>query len=192
MISFVVIITITNFCVSYLLSDYIEGDLMDATGRDASSIKIIAEQRYPNGELARMIEARDGRLNDLADEVFVKTGIRPNIFLGNERVAAAPSALGTGRMLGARVESRAVDEAIFQNGEKYVGKVVKAGHVGIASYEPIYSGDKVVGMIGTGKYLDKMYEAQTKLFNLFTVASSVFLTLMVGIMIYAGSGKKKA
>lgn len=177
MISFIVIFTTMGFIVNASVVNYLESTMKIYSLEEVRAAKSIAELKYSKTELVEKIKNKDQSLNDLSDEIMARTGIRITFFLGNERIAAAPSIMGTGRMIGAKIEDPEVKEEVLKKGDRYAGKIIKGENVAIAAYTPIYENDKVIGMIGTGKFIDGINDLQQKI--VFRVTAGIVIVMII-------------
>lgn len=150
-----------GFLVNVQITNYTTGELEDTVREELGAVKTIAELKYPGNQLAKMVKSKDATLNDLSDTIYAKTNIGTTFFFGNERIASVPSASGKGRMIGSKMEAPEVTETVLERGEIFVGTVSKGGSLFIAGYAPIYEGDKIIGMISTGKLLNPIYDLQS-------------------------------
>lgn len=183
MTSFVVVLTLVGYLTITLVSTYMEKFIMSSSLEEVNAVKEIVLLSYPEDKLLEKIKAKDENLDDLLDNIYAKTGLRSAIFLGNERVAATLSATGKGRMLGTRIEDAKVNKNVLKNGYDYTGKIEKGGELVIAAYTPIYDGDQIVGMVGTGKTLSFLYELHYKIL-LRTVAGVAMVMIIVFSVTY--------
>lgn len=189
MISFVVMTTTIGFIVNTVMVNYLENTIKTYSLEEVEAAKNIVELTYPKNDLAAKLKNRDKELNDLSDKILAKSGIRITFFLGNERIAGAPSATGKGRMVGTKIEDPKIKEEVLENGNNYAGKIIKGGSVAIAAYTPIYEDGKVIGMIGTGKLLDGVQDLQQKI--IFRTAAGVVIVMIIAFSAIASGNPMK-
>lgn len=178
------VLAVISFFSNMLINNYVENLLKNDLREEILAAKTIAEQYYPEGELAKSIKESNPKLNETADVIFAKTGIRVGFFKDNERIAAAPSATGKGRLLGSRIENRELIETVLNQGNIYEGIVIKGGEPMLAAYTPLLDGNKVVGMIGTGKKIDTLTELHDKLIYRTLAGVAISILGIYGAIIY--------
>lgn len=164
-VGFITVLITMGFLINRSIVSYVETNLKTESLSEARAAKALSEKEcLVSTGLSKRIKEKDVELNDLADKILVKTGIRTVYFAGNERIAAAPSATGKGRFLGSTIEDPQIKSAVLEKGEEFVGKIEKGGEIAIAAYVPVFDGDKIVGMVGSGRFLTDFYKLQKEIF----------------------------
>lgn len=180
----VIIFSFTGMVTNLWLNKYLLSNLEKTSTEETALVKMIAEKEFGD-ELPGMIENSDPRLILLTDQIHAKTGIRSTFFKGEERVAAAPSALGNGRMIGTKIDNEQVVKSVLYEGRDYVGFVIKGNEVSIAAYSPIENNERVIGMVGSGKFLDKITTDTKQLFFIMILIVAFFAAGILGHMFYS-------
>lgn len=182
-VGFVIILVSMGFFINRSIVSYVENNLKTQVLSETKAAKSLSEKEcLTENQLAGRIEKRDIKLNDLADQILARTGIRMSFFAGNERIAASSSADGKGRYLGTKIEDPKIKAAVLERGEEYAGKIEKGNEVAMAAYVPIFDGDKIVGMVGSGRFVTDFYNLQRELFYQVTAGiGAVFMVLMVTV-----------
>ncbi len=175
--------------VNVLFSFWVKNTLMDQLGEVANSnihaSYEIANLTYPNGQLAKLIETRDGKLEDLVDSIEAKTKIRTTFFLGDIRIAANPSLSTNMRPIGVKLTSEDVRKTVLENGKEYVGKVYQNGKILIASYLPIYDNGKIIGMVGTAQQINNITSIESKLLKFYVLVGIFVAVVLIGVLTVA-------
>lgn len=188
---YVFVLTGAGFMTNYYLGTYMEKDLAATMKSNIAAVKEIMALTYPGDDLGERVKNRDTSLNDLTDKVFARTGIRSVIYLGNERIASAPSATGKGRYLGTVLENEDVTNTVLKGGQDYSGKIAKGGELLMAAYTPIYSHEKVIGMVGTGRMLNESEQVRKELTYRIIAGGGFVMLLSLGVILYDAKAQKK-
>lgn len=190
-LGFIIISASAVFYTSYLINNFVNNEYLGDVHDAAHLFYFIAEQKYPNGELAKQIEAKSPQLNDLADKIYLETDIRGVFFLGNERVAAAPSIINNSRNIGTRITDTNVVNNVLNKGQKYSGRIQKVNQMVMASYIPVYDGDRVIGMVAVGKTLDTYNQLQNEIINAMIAGGVVIMIIIIGAIFVESKGNLK-
>lgn len=181
MVAFIIVTISLGFLTTLQVTNYNQKVTEVTEKQKANATLVAAQATYPNGEFENMIEAKDSSLNDFADSFYAKTGYVTTYFLGNERIAATPSMSGAGRLVGTTIEDENVKNRVLAQGEEYSGNIVKGGVSAIAAYVPIFKGDQVIGMIGTGTFLTNINELQTLMLFMTLAGATIVMGLVLGV-----------
>lgn len=194
MLGFVAIFSLSGYMISQFSMSFLETKTSQNLSEKSKAVKYIAESSSPKGSLIKDLESRDPKLNDLADKILADTGIRSVFFLGDERVAASPSANGQGRFLGTRISDPNVTDAVLAKGDSYTGKISKGGVIFLASYTPVEDENgQIIGMISTGEPIGDLYQLQQGLIRQIAAAIGIFFLISIFAITYTlpKFGKKK-
>ena len=182
LMGFLMLASFGGFYINQKFQTFIEEELGNETLKETRAAILIAKSVVAPEKIEDMVLKEERTLNDVADQVLLETGIRMTFFKGNERIAAAMSASGSGRMLGSKLNDPEINKKIFDQAEPITIRVFKGGQYSMASYVPLIKDNTVIGMIGSGLFLTDFHEMQTKLLlgsmvALVVVGAGVFIVI---------------
>jgi hypothetical protein len=181
---FIIITTCGLYFALLMVTGFIAKEYKEDVADNTKMYKYILDQKYPGDELANKIQQKSPELNDLADKIYIETGIRGVFFLGNFRIAATPSSINGERNIGTQLDDAYVMKSVLIDGHSYTGTVTKLGSLLVASYIPVTKDGKVIGMIATGKTLAGIGRLQSTLTLYVIVGGTITMLIIVGAVFF--------
>lgn len=191
-LGFLLVTATSIFMLSYVINQFIQKEYLTDVSNDVKLYNYIAEQAYPDGLLSKKIESKSPELNDLADRIYLETGVRGTFFLGTERIAASTSATNGLRNLGSKITDTNVIDTVLSHEQPYVGTVHKNGQVVIAAYLPVTDGGKVIGMVGTGTTITDLDGLRTKVSDAIIFGGVLSMLIILGSVFFESRKSLKA
>jgi hypothetical protein len=191
-IGFIIITTCGLFFALLMVTGFVAKEYKEDVADNTKMYKYILDQKYPGDELANKIEQKSPELNDLADKIYIETGVKGVFFLGNFRVAATPSSINGERNIGTQLDDTYVMKSVLIDGHSYTGTVTKLGSLLVASYIPVTKDGKVIGMIATGKTLAGIGRLQSTLTMYVIVGGTITMLIIIGAVFFESRKNLKA
>lgn len=177
MISFFAALIFSSFALMMLVDGYVKSYFEEDLRARVTAIKYLTEADTNKEEFILLLKEKNPKLNNIADEIFAKTGFRTTYFLNNERVGGTVSPLG-GRFLGTKINNQEIIDTVLIKGEVYSGIIFRDTHYVVAAYLPIYEEDQIIGMYSTGQSLGDIEELKK---------SAIKITLLISFIPVSGS-----